>query len=115
MRIVYMGTPEIARVCLERIDRDGHDIAVNGGEEILAGLLILNHLQDNDLQILLLFGVLCLGEGKIVDAVHIGFIQHQQLEVVALVVADGNDVVAIFAHGKSPSGYTYADFLITSL
>ena len=27
MRIVYMGTPEIARVCLERIYQDGHDIA----------------------------------------------------------------------------------------
>ena len=27
MRIVYMGTPEIARVCLERIYADGHEIA----------------------------------------------------------------------------------------
>lgn len=27
LRIVYMGTPEIARVCLERIYQDGHDIA----------------------------------------------------------------------------------------
>ena len=27
MRIVYMGTPEIARVCLERIYQDGHEIA----------------------------------------------------------------------------------------
>lgn len=27
MRIVYMGTPEIARKCLERIYADGHDIA----------------------------------------------------------------------------------------
>ena len=26
MRIVYMGTPEIARVCLERIYNDGHEI-----------------------------------------------------------------------------------------
>lgn len=27
MRIVYMGTPEIARVCLQRIVEDGHQIA----------------------------------------------------------------------------------------
>lgn len=27
MRIVYMGTPEIARVCLQRIYDDGHEIA----------------------------------------------------------------------------------------
>ena len=27
MRIVYMGTPEIARACLERIYADGHEIA----------------------------------------------------------------------------------------
>ena len=27
MRIVYMGTPEIAAVCLERIIKDGHEIA----------------------------------------------------------------------------------------
>ena len=27
MRIVYMGTPEIARVCLQRIVEDGHEIA----------------------------------------------------------------------------------------
>ena len=27
MRIVYMGTPEIARICLQRIVEDGHEIA----------------------------------------------------------------------------------------
>ena len=27
MRIVYMGTPEIARVCLRRIHEDGQEIA----------------------------------------------------------------------------------------
>lgn len=27
LRIVYMGTPEIARICLSRIYQDGHDIA----------------------------------------------------------------------------------------